>query len=802
MNKLKQLFHFLGGIHLAIGLIAAAALTVIIGTFLESKTGSHLAAAKWTYENPFFLILLCLFFINILFSALRRWPFKKRHIPFLITHFGLLMIIGGSIIKNRLGLQGQLSVWEGSGNQHVMLPHTYALSIEEKENSSHSTKNSFIFLDSFHPNIIYPFHFPHLKCKVIGYAPHVKQNLETWIKGSQAYIAGFPPVPVQNWEPSQLFPEGNDHPFALAANPHAWNILPLRTSHVQQSLQQAYLQDLSLHIKAKDGSDNTLKMPLQKALDESFSFAQGNFSAILHLTYPFSDQHEGPTLDLCWRSQNGHYEERVTIPLQGEDSLLAKSESSHWSEASFTADLIRPKPRLFLIDDEQGNVFLFAFDTYGRVHGENFSSGHLQTFISYDQGFNGYGVQAIIPLPSFPTSREDKERAQAYELTLQLQQALIQQPPLAPPLLFFEKACQRAQVDFAKTFVEFLTEWNESSGFLFHPHRPFSPTLDLVLKNLDWKEVPNNEHQATQWTARLLDQLENSLKQGDPPLLVLERHHWPFLSELQQAIQQPQNSSPLNLLAQQISSLMNHLPPLNFSSSLSSPEQAHLLSAYFRIYGIDYRSLCPFRGIDKEEFDSLETYFKTHSSPENGNLQQTLVFETPLTHRIIPDLVPFKPEDRCPGIVVEFQQGQHKHSIALAYDASGVGLKWPILNGNYIVRFQPKLKELPYRIRLRQAREIPYPQSLQIYSYESDILISEKGTPSVEQTLSMNHVYETWDGYRFYLAGVGTSGESGLKRIQLAVNHDPAKYFLTYPGAALIFVGIILLFWIYPSRKK
>lgn len=69
MKLFKQLFHFLGGIHFAIALIAITAITVIAGTFLESKTESHLLAARWTYEHPFFLLLLSLFFINILLCA-------------------------------------------------------------------------------------------------------------------------------------------------------------------------------------------------------------------------------------------------------------------------------------------------------------------------------------------------------------------------------------------------------------------------------------------------------------------------------------------------------------------------------------------------------------------------------------------------------------------------------------------------------------------------------------------------------------------------------------------------------------
>ena len=60
MKIMRSLFHFLGGIYCAIILIAIAVLMVIAGTFIESKTDSHLLAASWTYEHPFFFFLLFL----------------------------------------------------------------------------------------------------------------------------------------------------------------------------------------------------------------------------------------------------------------------------------------------------------------------------------------------------------------------------------------------------------------------------------------------------------------------------------------------------------------------------------------------------------------------------------------------------------------------------------------------------------------------------------------------------------------------------------------------------------------------
>ena len=66
----------------------------------------------------------------------------------------------------------------------------------------------------------------------------------------------------------------------------------------------------------------------------------------------------------------------------------------------------------------------------------------------------------------------------------------------------------------------------------------------------------------------------------------------------------------------------------------------------------------------------------------------------------------------------------------------------------------------------------------------------------------MNNVHETWEGYRFYLSNISPSGEESVKRIQLVVNHDPAKYWLTYPGAIILSIGILLLFWLWPYGKK
>ncbi|MFI0434239.1 MAG: hypothetical protein ACH350_00745 [Parachlamydiaceae bacterium] len=785
---IRSCFHFLGGIHLAITLIAIAAISVIGGTFIESKTDSHQLAAHWTYEHPLFFVLLSLFFVNILFSALRRWPFKRKHFPFLITHLGLLMIIGGTMVKNRFGLQGQLSVWEGGGNQHLLLPNSHALLIEKKGEDRH--RKHLIAFQSLRPSLSSPFYLPDLKCKLIGYSPHVKEQLQTWIKDSTAYIAGFPPIAVENWKESEPFPEASTYSSPLSNHFQQWLIVAIRTPNIKKAIEQAYGQTLKLELKGKGEKGQRLSLSLEEALLHPFSFEGGNLAITLDL--PIFEADGLPTLNLEWVDRDHRKKEKWKIALKGQNSLVLQPISDRSIEPFFTVDLKRAHPYICLVTDEGKETFFTLFDTHGRLYHENFNSSELSSLIAYDNGFRGYGVHTQMPIASFGCSREDKEKAEAYQLSKQLKDALLENPPLSPPLQFLKEACEKAGVDFCSTFVQFLHDWNAHPEFLYQPTQSIPNQIKQVLNQFSWENVPEHDRQASEWTIKLMEQLEQSWREGEDLLHVLERHRWPLTEEIKQG-KNTQASSFLNLIAMQAHALSRYFPPPIVSQSPSDLEKGTLLSAYFRNYGIDYRSLFPYRTNEKETFDDLEAYWK--SLNHTAKFEKMMTFETPLSYRIMPMEAPLRPEDQRPGIVLQLEEGEKKETIALIYDPSTRGLKWPIFNGRYLIRFQPNLVELPYRIRLRQARQIFYPQSQQVYSYESDVLILEKGKEPIEHTLSMNQVYETWEGYRFYLAGIGTSVDGTLKRIQLAVNYDPTKYLLTYPGAFLVFLGTILLFW-------
>ncbi len=549
--------------------------------------------------------------------------------------------------------------------------------------------------------------------------------------------------------------------------------------HVQEAIQQLYLKGLNLQLASKENASQTLNIPLVEALREPFPFAGGVITASLSLSKDCLEQKETPFIQLSWK-KGEKKQESLLLFLQGSEALYNQPVPSS-SKSSLIADLERPHPSLCLIENEEKTVFLLAFDRYGKVEAKSFDPSHLETLIAHNEGFGGYTLQAI---GSLSKSRKEKEESDQKHLQEELEKAFAQAPSLSPPLLLFKQACEKVNGDFPSQLVDFLVQWEKGADLLFHPTTPLSSCLEQVLQALPWKQLPAKEREALPWIRRLFDRLEQGKREGKELLAILDHPHWPFLEELKQEGGGKGEETLLSRIAEQLFSIAPFLPPLPFSLPHSLEEQASLLSAYLKAYDIDYGSLHPFFPLSSHE-----------------PLDSGFLLETPLTTYIFPEEPPVKPEEQRPGLVLEVEEGGHKQWIALAYDASGSGLKWPILKGKYTIRFQPELKKISYRIRLEKARRLTYPDSTQVYSYESDLWISEEGKAPIFQTLSMNQPYETWEGYRFYLAGVGESADHRLKNIQLVINYDPAKYGLTYPGAALVFLGTFFLFWRSPRQK-
>lgn len=643
MKLLKRTYHFLGGITFAIILIATAAITVIIGTFLESWTGSHRYAALLTYHHPFLILLLWGFFINILISALRRWPFKRKHIPFLITHFGLLMILSGTLAKSYFGVQGNMLVVEGSGSETVWLPETYVVRIDNRKGETF-----------FFPVKQGEIHINNAAITVVEYYPHSKEVLQSWIKGNGGQIIGL-------------------------------NIFPTQSNK----------DSLTVSAKARFSDD-----------DEPWNI------------YALQDRDP----------------DTVALP---EDS-----------------------PSLAFVEDADFSMHILYRPRGGTLQRIDFpASSPLPLFI-YDEGFGGYATQLELPAA-------DSYRTRKQILIDTLDSAANEAIPLSPPLQLLADSCQHLSKDFGPTAVAFLGDWELQNRWVYDPNK----ISDDAVERIDWSNVPDPTLNAIRWTALLLNEVENERIDGATVIEILQSKHWPYSDELDE-------STALETITKRLMMTEEHLPP--FYAVPPKTWNATLLSAWMRAHGITLSAILP--PFSEEPKTTIETTVTTRQYP----------------------LAPLKKlEENRPLVILEVNEEGRKQQLGLSYNPQGSGLFWPFLNGRYRARFEPERKKLPYHVRLRDARQINYSGTSQPFSYEADIYVTDNRTSEEKRvTLSMNHVHETWDGYRFYLANITPGDETSVGKVHIVVNHDPAKYLLTYPGGVILAIGICLLFFSRSSSRR
>src|SRR5437667_1903101 len=103
----NRVVKFFGSLKLAVFLLATLAIVLAGGTFYESSNSSK-AALLNVYRTWWFNGLLALLAVNLTASALTRWPWKRRHVGFVITHGGIIVLLGGCSAAFHYGTEGMM----------------------------------------------------------------------------------------------------------------------------------------------------------------------------------------------------------------------------------------------------------------------------------------------------------------------------------------------------------------------------------------------------------------------------------------------------------------------------------------------------------------------------------------------------------------------------------------------------------------------------------------------------------------------------------------------------------------------
>lgn len=117
-RAIRRLYRILISLQLAVVLLVLLTLSLVVATTLESRFDTP-TAQYFVYKSAWFSVLLALLGVNILAVALSRLPWKRRHIPFLSAHLGILLLLFGSWVTRTRGLDGMMRIAEGESQSIV-----------------------------------------------------------------------------------------------------------------------------------------------------------------------------------------------------------------------------------------------------------------------------------------------------------------------------------------------------------------------------------------------------------------------------------------------------------------------------------------------------------------------------------------------------------------------------------------------------------------------------------------------------------------------------------------------------------
>lgn len=119
----RSIIKFLASLKLAVVVILALAAVTAVGTFVEAQYNAEIAS-KVVYRTPWMFGVLGLLAVVLIAVMVDRWPWKKRHIPFLLAHVGILILLLGAWITMEFGLDGSMRFGINESNRFVVLPQT------------------------------------------------------------------------------------------------------------------------------------------------------------------------------------------------------------------------------------------------------------------------------------------------------------------------------------------------------------------------------------------------------------------------------------------------------------------------------------------------------------------------------------------------------------------------------------------------------------------------------------------------------------------------------------------------------
>lgn len=123
-SLLARTLKFLASLKLAVIVLVLLATIIAAGTIIEAKYNDATAASKMVYRTPLMFFVMGLLAVNLTAVMVDRWPWRRRHLSFILAHIGILILLLGSLITMKWGLDGSLRIPIGQSSRFVASSET------------------------------------------------------------------------------------------------------------------------------------------------------------------------------------------------------------------------------------------------------------------------------------------------------------------------------------------------------------------------------------------------------------------------------------------------------------------------------------------------------------------------------------------------------------------------------------------------------------------------------------------------------------------------------------------------------
>lgn len=115
---------WLGSVQLAVPLLAVVSAAMVWGTYIES-TQSAKAAKAAVYGSRWFIVLMVLVCLSLIFAVVTRYPWKRRHVGFMVVHASLIALIAGGFWSLFGRVEGRIVLDQGTSADEIELDEEY-----------------------------------------------------------------------------------------------------------------------------------------------------------------------------------------------------------------------------------------------------------------------------------------------------------------------------------------------------------------------------------------------------------------------------------------------------------------------------------------------------------------------------------------------------------------------------------------------------------------------------------------------------------------------------------------------------